>query len=292
MKVLLTGCQGQVGYYLNRQLKEKPWTLLACGRRELDISDGEAVADMVQSFMPNVIINAAAYTAVDRAESESELAFKVNADGPENLAKAAQKVNAALLHISTDYVFSGDKQGLYTEVDSVAPTGAYGASKLTGEAVVIKHCSRHIILRTSWVFGEHGQNFVKTMLRLGQDRKQLSVVADQFGGPTFAGDIAKALIKIVGQIVEVNANICWGVYHYSGLPHVSWFQFAETIFRQAQEQGVIERPPALSAIETSSYPTAAKRPANSALDCDKINQVFGIKQSDWAAALLRIKHYI
>ncbi len=291
MKVLLTGCQGQVGYYLNRQLKEKPWTLLACGRGELDISDGGAVTDMVQSFMPDVIINAAAYTAVDRAESESELAFKVNAEGPENLAKAAQKVNEALLHISTDYVFSGDKEGLYTEVDSVAPTGVYGASKLAGEAAVIKHCSRHIILRTSWVFGEHGHNFVKTMLRLGQEKKQLSVVADQFGGPTFAGDIAKALITIVGQI-EVNANICWGVYHYSGSPHVSWFQFAETIFRQAEEQGIMKSAPVLNVIDTADYPTAAKRPANSALDCDKINQVFGIKQSDWAAALLRIKHYI
>ncbi len=290
MKVLLTGCQGQVGYYLERQIKETSWTLLACGRNELDISDSEAVTTVVQSFMPDVIINAAAYTAVDRAESESELAFKVNAEGPGNLAKAAQKVNAALLHISTDYVFSGDKEGLYTETDSVAPNGVYGVSKLAGEEAVIKHCPRHIILRTAWVFGEHGQNFVKTMLRLGQDRKQLSVVADQFGGPTFAGDIAKALIKVVGQI-EINANSCWGVYHYSGSPHVSWFQFAETIFRQAEEQGFIKCPPVLSAIDTSDYPTAAKRPANSTLDCDKINQVFGIKQSDWASALLRIKHY-
>ncbi len=290
MKVLLTGCQGQVGYYLERQIKETSWTLLACGRNELDISDSEAVTTVVQSFMPDVIINAAAYTAVDRAESESELAFKVNAEGPENLAKAAQKVNAALLHISTDYVFSGDKEGLYTETDSVAPNGVYGVSKLAGEEAVIKHCPRHIILRTAWVFGEHGQNFVKTMLRLGQDRKQLSVVADQFGGPTFAGDIAKALIKVVGQI-EVNASIFWGVYHYSGLPHVSWFQFAETIFRQAEEQGVITCQPVLSAIDTSGYPTAAKRPANSTLDCDKINRVFGVKQSDWASALLRIKYY-
>ena len=291
MRVLLTGCQGQVVYYLENQLKETSWTLLSCGRNDLDISDGEAVTDMVQSFMPDVIINAAAYTAVDRAESESELAFKVNAEGPENLAKAAQKVNAALLHISTDYVFSGDKEGLYTEVDSVAPNSVYGVSKLAGEAAVIKHCPKHIILRTAWVFGEHGQNFVKTMLRLGQDKKQLGVVADQFGGPTFAGDIAKALIKIVGQI-EVNANTCWGVYHYSGLPHVSWFQFAETIFRQAEEQGIMKSPPVLNAIATADYPTAAKRPENSTLDCDKINQVFGIKQSDWAGALLRIKHYI
>ena len=290
MKVLLTGCQGQVGYYIERQVKETSWTLLPCGRNDLDISDGEAVTDMVQSFMPDVIINAAAYTAVDRAESESELAFKVNAEGPENLAKAAQKVNAALLHISTDYVFSGDKEGLYTEVDSVAPNSVYGVSKLAGEAAVIKHCPKHIILRTAWVFGEHGQNFVKTMLRLGQDKKQLGVVADQFGGPTFAGDIAKALIKIVGQI-EVNANTCWGVYHYSGLPHVSWFQFAETIFRQAEEQGIMKSPPVLNAIATADYPTAAKRPENSTLDCDKINQAFGIKQSDWACALLRIKHY-
>lgn len=290
MKILLTGSQGQVGYYLEQQLKETSWTLLACSRKELDISDGDAVRIVVQDFMPDIIVNAAAYTAVDRAESEPELAFRVNAEGSSNLAKAAQQVGAALLHISTDYVFSGDKVGKYTETDLVAPNGVYGASKLAGEAAVIENCSRHIILRTAWVFGEHGQNFVKTMLRIGREREQLGIVADQFGGPTFAGDIAKALIKIAAQI-EADQDICWGVYHYSGLPHVSWHQFAETIFQQAESQGVIERQPVLSAIDTSAYPTPAKRPANSKLDTRKVGQVFGVEAGDWLKALQRTKYY-
>ena len=215
MRVLITGCNGQVGYCLTEQLNRKENTVvLALTRDDLDITDATAVQKIVFKFNPNVIINAAAHTAVDSAEKEMELSYKINRDGPKYLAEAAQKINAAMLHISTDYVFSGDKDGQYSPEDPTAPQGVYGQSKLAGEQAVIEACDKHIILRTAWVFGEHGNNFVKTMLRLGKDRDALSIVGDQFGGPTYAGDIADALIEIATQI-EQGKSIEYGLYHFS-----------------------------------------------------------------------------
>ena len=187
-------------------------------------------------------------------------------------------------------MFAGDKDGLYVESDAVAPQGVYGASKLAGELAVAEHCPRHLILRTAWVFGEHGNNFVKTMLRLGAQRDSLGIVADQFGGPTYAGDIAAALLTMAKQALQ--PDFCaWGIYHFAGEPHVSWCQFAEAIFQAAGAQGVLSRQPQVNAISTADYPTPSKRPANSRLDCRKIQQVFGIEPSDWLAALQHIRAY-
>ncbi|MEZ8734943.1 MULTISPECIES: dTDP-4-dehydrorhamnose reductase [unclassified Vibrio] len=291
MRVLITGCHGQVGSCLTKQLANNENTLvLALDREHLDITSQESVNAVVSEFQPTIIINAAAHTAVDKAEEEVELSYAINRDGPKFLAQAAQNLGAAILHISTDYVFEGNKVGEYLESDITNPQGVYGKSKLAGEMAVTEACDKHIILRTAWVFGEDGNNFVKTMLRLGENRDTLSIVGDQFGGPTYAGDIASTLIKIAnfinqGDVVE------YGVYHYSGLPHVSWFEFAEAIFNVAVEQGVIASKPSLSTIATEQYITPVKRPINSKLSTEKIMTLLAVEPSDWKAALSNIKAY-
>jgi dTDP-4-dehydrorhamnose reductase len=292
MRILVTGSKGQVGHCLKQQLSDmKDVSFLAVDRDELDITNKVDVFKVVNDFKPNIIINAAAHTAVDKAETEPELSFSINADGPKYLAEAAEAVGAAILHISTDYVFEGNKTGEYVETDPTNPQGVYGESKLAGEQAVIKACSKHIILRTAWVFGESGNNFVKTMLRLAKDRGELSIVGDQFGGPTYAGDVAKALILISKEIHSQRA-IDYGIYHYSGLPHVSWFEFANDIFDCAINEGLIEMKPKLISIKTDQYPTPAKRPSNSRMSTEKITKSFAIEASPWASALLRIKKYL
>jgi len=291
MKILVTGANGQVGHCLQQQLANSHWEFVALTRAELDISDARAVENAVQQIQPDVIINAAAYTAVDKAEQESELAFAINRDGPAHLAHAAKRINAAILHISTDYVFAGDASGNYSEDAPTAPQGVYGQSKLEGEQAVIAANDKHIILRTAWVFGEQGNNFVKTMIRLGNNRDTLGVVADQEGGPTYAGDLAKALIAIVQQYVD-RTTVAWGIYHYAGLPHISWFGFAKHIFAEVEQTNLYKKAiPQLNAIATADYPTPAKRPANSKLDCSKIEKTFGIAASDWQLALKNINAY-
>ncbi len=289
MRILVTGCNGQVGFLLKRMLINKV-ELLALTRQELDITNELLVNQTISNFKPSIVINAAAYTAVDKAESEEKLAYAINRDGPEYLAKAANKVNASLIHISTDYVFEGNKAGVYSESDQVNPQGIYGKSKLAGEIAVSDYCKRHIILRTAWVFGEHGNNFVKTMLRLSKERDKLSIVSDQFGGPTYAGDIAKAIINIANKI-DMGKQIKWGVYHYSGMPQVSWYEFAENIFTKAKQKNILERTPELSAINTEEFPTPAKRPENSKLNCKSIEVEFEITPSDWNTELDNIINY-
>jgi dTDP-4-dehydrorhamnose reductase len=291
MKILITGCYGQVGSCLVQQLRElNEVEFLAVDRDRLDITDAAAVSQLVSTFQPDVIINAAAHTAVDKAEQEVELSYAINRDGPSFLAQAANAVGAAMLHISTDYVFAGDKEGAYTETDATDPQGVYGMSKLAGELAVASACPRHIILRTAWVFCETGNNFVKTMLRLSQTRDELGVVADQFGGPTYAGDIAAALITIAKALH--NGDQHYGIYHFAGQPHVNWHQFASEIFRQAQLQGIMDKTMRVNAITSDQYPTPAKRPANSKLDCQKIEQTFGIQPSDWQGTLNNLKYYL
>ncbi|HIF9547182.1 TPA: dTDP-4-dehydrorhamnose reductase [Photobacterium damselae] len=295
MKVLITGSHGQVGSCLMEQLKTFPNTeILAVDRNELDITSQSDVIKSVNEFKPHIIINAAAHTAVDKAETEVDLSYAINRDGPLYLALAAENVGAVLLHISTDYVFSGDKDGMYVETDTVDPQGVYGKSKLAGEQAVLNNCSRSIILRTAWVFGEEGNNFVKTMLRLAQQRDELGIVADQFGGPTYAGDIATALITIARTIVAEGGNFessKYGIYHYSGLPHTSWCSFAQTIFDKAVEQKVLNKAPIVNGIKTEDYPTPAKRPANSKLNTQKITETFDIQASDWQGALNQLSDY-
>lgn len=289
MKVLITGCNGQVGHCLTERLKSKA-EILAFDYEGLDITDRKAVSKIVADFKPDYIINAAAHTAVDRAEQEVELSYAINRDGPQYLAQSAQQLNAVMLHISTDYVFDGAGDKPYDETDNTSPQGVYGQTKLAGELVVAQSCEKHLILRTAWVFGEHGNNFVKTMLRIAQTRDELSIVGDQFGGPTYAGDIADTLIAMVDYI-EQGQQPAWGVYHFAGMPYASWYEFAAKIFQLAEAKGVLAKQPKISSIPTSAYPTPAKRPANSRLDCSKIIKQFGIKPSDWVAALDNIQAY-
>ena len=288
-KFLITGSKGQVGYCLVRQLTGKA-DILAVDREELDITNKDQVFEVVQSFQPDIIINAAAHTAVDKAETEIELSEAINVYGPQYLAEASNKIGATILHISTDYVFNGEGVCAYKETDETDPQGIYGKTKLAGEITVRKTNPRSVILRTAWVFGEHGHNFVKTMLRLGKERDSLGIVGDQFGGPTYAGDIASALIKIANEILK-GKNDVFGIYHFTGQPYVSWFEFAEAIFTQAESKKLLEKRPHLNSIATTDYPTPAKRPANSRLDLSKIKQTFGIEPSNWQKALENIKAY-
>lgn len=279
MRVLITGAQGQVGHELMR-LAPEGMQLSGLSSAQLDITNAAQVAAVVERFQPELIINAAAYTAVDKAESEPERAYAVNRDGVACLARAG----VPLLHISTDYVFTGDGAEPYLESDATGPAGVYGASKLAGEVALAEVNPRHIILRTAWVFGAHGHNFVKTMLRLGREREELAVVADQLGCPTSAASIAQALWSLALQYRE-QGSLQWGIYHYAGAPACSWYEFAQEIFRQAHELGMLEPVPVVRAIATADYPTPARRPAFSVLGCSKLNKAHGITQADWRVAL-------
>ena len=290
-RILITGGSGQVGCCLKAQLQGCA-EFSAPDSAVLDISNRDSVWRAVEAFRPDYIINAAAYTAVDKAESDAERAFAVNRDGARHLAEAAEATGAAMLHISTDYVFDGAGGAPYDEAAPTAPQNIYGASKLAGEQAVLATCRRAVMMRTSWVFGAHGQNFVKTMLRLGRERDSLGIVADQYGAPTAAADIAAALITIIrrhtpGQLAERA-----GIYHYCGSPYASWFEFAETIFAEAAAQGVLAKIPAVKPLATADYPTPAKRPADSRLDCGKIRAVFGIGPCDWHSTLSDLQPYL
>lgn len=267
LKIAITGANGQLGYQLVKKLTDKV-TLKAFDRTSLDIANHADVENNLLAFAPDIIINAAAYTAVDKAEQEQESAKAINHLGAEYLARTAQKLNAVFIHISTDYVFDGNSEVPYVETDKPNPQSIYGKTKLDGESAVAQHCTKHIILRTAWVFAEHGNNFVKTMLRLALSRPALGVVADQVGGPTYAGDIADAILSIISQLNSQNEDR-WGVYHFSGEPYVSWHSFAVCIFEEAFNQSLLMTQPIINAITTEQYPTPAKRPAYSMLDCQK-----------------------
>ncbi|HEY8385295.1 MAG TPA: dTDP-4-dehydrorhamnose reductase, partial [Porticoccaceae bacterium] len=286
MRVLITGARGQVGHELLRRAPSG-FEVMGLGSSELDIGDAGSVESTLRQLRPRLIINAAAYTAVDKAESEPEQAYRVNRDGVANLARAAAEIGAPILHISTDYVFAGDAQQPYLETDPTAPSGVYGASKLAGEQVLAEIHPRHLALRTSWVFGAHGNNFVKTMLRLGRERDKLGVVADQHGGPTPADSIADALWQLASSY-RSQGNLQWGIYHFSGAPACSWHDFAVEIFRQAGQMGLLERLPRVDAISTSDYPTPARRPAWSVLSCSRLEADHGIGQPDWREGLRRV----
>lgn len=283
MRVLITGAQGQLGHELMR-LAPPGFNTVGMGSAELDISDAEHVAVAVAKLQPQLIINAAAYTAVDKAESDIERAWAVNRDGVAHLAVAAERLSIPVLHISTDYVFAGDAREPYRECDPTGPTGVYGASKLGGELELAAKCSRHMILRTSWVFAAQGSNFVKTMLRLGGEREQLGVVADQQGCPTSAASIARALWELAMQYRD-QGSLHWGTYHFSGAPACTWHEFALEIFRQGHEHELITKIPQVRGIDSAEYPTPAKRPAWSVMDCSKLRETQGIAQSDWRLEL-------
>ncbi len=283
MRILITGARGQIGQELLCSVP-KEWHVHGLNSSELDITDAKLVMATVRLLQPQLIINTAAYTAVDQAENDSQRAYAVNHLGAENLAKAAQTFGCPLLHISTDYVFSGEHNQPYTEQDIAAPCSVYGISKWLGEQAVRESCPQHIILRTSWVFGMHGNNFVKTMLRLRQERDALSIVSDQVGGPTSARSIAHVLWQIAQQY-QSRDSYAWGTYHFSGAPACSWYDFADEIFKQATELKLIPHSPVLNPINSSDYLTLARRPAYSVLDNTKFQQQFNIRQSDWKSEL-------
>ncbi|HDH7822006.1 TPA: dTDP-4-dehydrorhamnose reductase [Raoultella planticola] len=277
MKILLTGSNGQLGHCFQDRFPLE-WDIWATDSSELDITNKDDILAAAEQYRPDVIVNAAAYTAVDKAETDIELAVLVNHHGPENLAFVAKKINARFIHVSTDYVFDGKAITPYKELDSTNPLGIYGKTKLDGERAVINILPQSIIVRTAWVFSEYGNNFLKTMLRLANVHNSLRIVDDQRGCPTYAGDIANAIIGLI------NAKACGGIYHYCGDNEVSWFEFAHEIFNSAKNTGKLSKIPELNAIMTECYPTPATRPAFSSLDTTKIQQL-GIAPSDWRSAI-------
>jgi dTDP-4-dehydrorhamnose reductase len=273
------GAGGQVGRVLVERAGDaaRGFDHAAC-----DICDAAAVAAVLSAVEPSVVVNCAAYTAVDRAEQEPERAFAVNAGGAATLAKAAAERNLPIIHLSTDYVYAGTGDSPHLEAVPVAPRNVYGASKAAGDAAVAAANPAHLLLRVSWVFGVYGSNFVKTMLRLGREHPELRVVDDQRGGPTEARDIADAILVVAATCREPGFD-AWGTYHFAGAPSTSWHGFAEAIF--ARSCGAR---PSLVKIATRDYPTPARRPLNSMIDCGRIRRVFGIDQPDWQNSLSRV----
>jgi len=284
MKILVFGAGGQVGREVCRARWPARYQLLPFERKAIDITGSASVSETLRRERPDLVINLAAYTAVDRAESEPEAAWAVNCAGAAHLAAACDESGAALVHLSTDYVFNGRKIDAYREEDAVDPLGVYGHSKEAGERAVRAALEQHVILRTAWVFGASGINFVKTMLRLASERPVLRVVADQRGCPTAAADIAAALIAIAESIERGEAR--WGTYHFAGDAAISWHGFAEAIFESAIPQ--LAPRPKLEPIATEQYPTPAQRPMNSVLDCRRIEQAFGVSPSRWRASLASV----
>ena len=274
-KILVTGANGQLGQCLQKISSQfEEFEFIFTDSETLDITIKEEVNDFFWQNTPDFCINAAAYTAVDLAETEVEKAFLVNADGTENLAEACAENNAQFIHVSTDYVFDGENNLAYTEEDFTNPLGVYGASKLAGDELALEVNPCSVILRTSWVYSEFGKNFVKTMLSLFATKEELSIVADQFGQPTNANDLAEAIMKIIKS-----EKITPGIFNFSNLGRISWFDFAEKIAELSDAK--IK----LNAIETSQYPTPAKRPKNSVLDLDKISKTYAVPLKPWEESL-------
>jgi dTDP-4-dehydrorhamnose reductase len=285
IRMAVTGLQGQVVMSLIEQAKMRDGVaVIALGRPELDLTDAASIDRALTAAKPDIIVSAAAYTAVDRAESEQDLAMAVNGVAPGLIAATARRLGVPVIHLSTDYVFDGAKVEPYREEDAVNPLGAYGRSKLAGERAVQQATADHAILRTAWVYSPFGANFVKTMLRLAVDRDELNVVADQQGSPTNALDIADAVIAVAGQMLTHPGNPDKrGIFHLSGTGYIDWAGFAEAIFAAS---AAWDGPHALvNRITTSEYPTAAPRPTNSRLNTDKLGQRFGILMPDWRISL-------
>ena len=282
--IILLGENGQVAREVRTAAASQGIELRSISSQEANFLEPERVVDVLsEAPAGSVMINAAAYTQVDLAESDRDAAMQVNGYTPGAIAKVCARRNCKLIQISTDYVFPGDKQGAYQEDDATGPLGVYGASKLLGEQQVLNNLDQSIILRTSWVFSAHGKNFVKTMVRLAADRDNLSVVADQIGGPTSAKSIALTCLALADKIkgLPANSNL-WGIYQYSGAPATSWQGFAQEIFRQ------INLPIKVNGITTDQYPTPARRPANSIMNGRKLKDNFGIAQPDWIKDLIDV----
>jgi len=284
MRILVTGKDGQVVTALKAlAAKEPDITLLALGRPEMDLAHPSSLEAPVRAFAPDAILSVAAYTAVDKAESEPELAQTVNGDAPGELARLAASLNIPILHVSTDYVFSGDKDAPYVETDETGPVSVYGKTKLSGELKIAEATDNHVILRTAWVYSPFGNNFVKTMLRLAETRDELNVVADQRGCPTYAPEIAKVLLLIARQVIQDPDPSLRGVFHLSGEGETSWAEFAKAIFELSEKR--LGKLVTVHPIPTSAYPTPAVRPGNSRLNGDKLDETYGLRLERWRDAL-------
>ena len=285
MKILILGSQGQLGRCLYDQFSQTDYDLIYHSRADTDIADFTETSDDLIALNPDIVVNATAYTAVDLAETHESLAHQVNHFAVDNLARQCEKIGSFLIHVSTDYVFDGTASRPYKEEDKTNPKSVYGASKLAGEIAIQRTDCRFLIIRTSWVFSEYGNNFFKTMLRLGAERETLSIVGDQIGCPTYAQDIASLIVDLIPRIEK--GSVESGVYHFCGDTACSWYQFAKEIFAQADQLGY-RTPKQVQSIATKDYPTPAKRPGYSVFDCTKIENTFNISRSNWRFGIDRV----
>jgi dTDP-4-dehydrorhamnose reductase len=281
--ILVAGKTGQLARSLAEEAVRRGVPLVAMERPHLDLTDPGAVERAVAATAPRAIINAAAYTAVDQAEAEPALAFALNRDGAARLAAAAAQRDVPFIHVSTDYVFDGRKDAPYREDDAPSPLGVYGRSKLEGERAVRETCPAAVILRTSWLYGRFGRNFVTTMLQLAQTRELVRVVDDQHGAPTAARDLARAILDLTERMVGADTRGCAGIYHIAAQGETTWHGFAAAIFAGWARRG--HRVPALQSITTAEYKAAARRPKNSRLDCSRIERAFGLRLPPWQGSL-------
>jgi dTDP-4-dehydrorhamnose reductase len=281
-RILVTGAAGMTGSEVCEQATAAGWMVQPLSRADADITDARMFADVTRKFRPDVVVNAAAYTAVDRAESDGDVAMAVNCEGARNVARAAASVGAPVVHLSTDYVFNGEGGSPYEPDAKTDPVSVYGKTKLAGEVAVQAENPNHVIVRTSWVFSHRGSNFVRTMLRLGAERDEVRVVEDQIGRPTSATDLASALL-IVARAIAENPALA-GVYHFANAGETSWFRFAEEIFEQARALGE-RHTPRIVPIPTSEFPTPARRPAYSVLDTSSFSGNFGTEPRSWQSAV-------
>jgi dTDP-4-dehydrorhamnose reductase len=284
MNILVLGSKGQLGRCLDDQLANTGYEAVYASREQIDIADFEVAKSKILEISPDVVINAAAYTAVDEAEEDREQADVINHLAVASIADICQQLDCWLIHVSTDYVFDGTSSLPYKEDDQTNAIGVYGITKLNGELAIQSSGCKHIIIRTAWVFSEYGNNFLKTMVRLGSERDELSVVGDQFGCPTYAQDIARSIVEILPQLNPQKDN---GLYHYCGDQPCSWYSFAKFIFNEVK---LLDHkiPHSVKSINTVDYPTPAFRPAYSVLDCAKINSNFGITSSDWQFGVKKV----
>jgi len=285
--MVVTGREGQVVRSLVERGSNTGIQVVSLGRPELDLAKApEEIEAAIVDARPDVVVSAAAYTQVDQAENEPELAFALNERGPRAIARAARSLRVPLLHLSTDYVFDGDKAAPYLETDPTGPTGIYGASKLAGEQAVLAEYDNSAVIRTAWVYSPFGRNFVRTMLRLASERDEISVVGDQRGNPTSALDIADGLLRIAANLCRGNEPAGRGIFHMTGAGEATWAEFAEAIFAASAELGGPRAD--VKPIRSADYPTSAKRPANSRLDCGKIARIHGVTLPDWRASMKEV----
>jgi dTDP-4-dehydrorhamnose reductase len=285
-KAFITGGTGQVGTELIRRADAWKIDIVAPKRADMNIINEIQVNSQLDYIRPDIVINSAAFTAVDVAENDKDVAFRVNCDALKIMANSCKRLSIPLIHLSTDYVFDGTKTTSYDENDLTCPIGIYGKSKESGENAIREILIEHIILRTSWVYAAHGTNFVKTMLRIGKEREFLNVVDDQFGAPTFAGDIAEAILSITNQVLKKKDVDFWGTYHYTARGQATWKGFAEEIFDE--KANWVSKKPSIIGIPSSQYPTPAKRPVNSVLNCSKVDAIFNPPRREWQLGLAEV----